>query len=201
MTSKPELQLLQTQLGNASFLAARSCATGSCLVSTYIDSPSISWVANSHLVTGGEIVVDAKYSGWLQKGYLRAEWPWAVSLHRNPLLPAQCVMFVYNLVEKTYRNYDLPDEAHVALLMSYERAVAVLREKFFLVDLYAPEEETTFLTAKPLSFPLPHLCQSKAKEVLLCSMNELQLWRFDVAENRTHRGQSGDTFKTVPPTM
>lgn len=129
--------------------------------------------------------MDAKYSGWQQKGHLRAEWPWAVSLHRNPVLGAQCVMFVYNLAERTYRSYDLPDEANVALLMSYERAVAVLKDGFFVVDLYAPEEETTFLSAKPLSFPLPTLCQSKAKEVLLCSMHELQLWRFDVAENRT----------------
>jgi hypothetical protein len=131
-------------------------------------------------------MVEEKFKEWYQKGPLRAEWPFAVALYRNPSDVANA-LFVYHLAEKRYRTYVLPEDSSVAMLMGYQRAVAVLKTGFFLVDLFAPEEETCLIAATPLVQTIATLCFSKSKEILLCSMNDLQLWHFEVSENRTSR--------------
>lgn len=183
--AESELTLL-TSFDGGSFSKIFSCAASSCFVSTYQSTPSITWIANSPLASDGEILVDGKYAGWTAKGPLRVAWPWAVSLFRDPM-GEQHVMFVYNLGEKSYRTYALNEEVSLALLMSYEHAVAVLKDGFFLVDLFAPELETSRVTATPLLYPLPMLCAAKSKEIMLCSMHDVQIWRFGVSDNRTPR--------------
>jgi hypothetical protein len=117
------------------------------------------------------------------KGTIRAEWPWAVALYRHFENFSLNALFIYNLAEKSYRSYKLNEEGLIALLMSYKRAVVVQKDGFFLVDLFAPEAETSFIAAKPLTYFIPHLCNSKSTEILLCSMNDIQLWRFELPDS------------------
>jgi hypothetical protein len=185
MSAKPDTHIIPSQLENAALLRASWCSASACLVSAFVETPSISWVSNSSLNTDGEIIVDKTYLGWVMKATLRVEWPWAVALYRHNENFSSNAVFVYNLAEKSYRVYKLTEEASIVMLMSYERAVVVQKSGFFIINLFAPEAETSFLPAKPLSYPLFTLCSSKSKEVLLCSMNDIQLWRFEVTENRT----------------
>lgn len=182
MSAKQEMQLLPLELGGAAFLKAVCCSAGSCLISTFADTPSISWIANSTVASDGEISVDAAYDGWQMKGTIRAEWPWAVALYRHAENIAFNAVFVYDLAQKSYRSYKLQTEASMVLLMSYERALVVQKDGFLIIDLFAAEAETSFVPCKPLAYAMPQLCLSKSKEILLCSMNDIQVWRFEFPE-------------------
>lgn len=184
-TESPTVVVLPPQLGKAPLVRSACCSANACVVSSYLDTPSISWVAISPLANGGEVLVDTKYQGWQQKGLLMAEWPWAASLFREGVLGSHYVLFVFHLSEKTHRTYELPEEASVLLLMGKELAVVVLKDGFFVVDLLAPGHETFRIVATPLLHPISSLCHSKPTEILLVSMNDMQLWHFEASELST----------------
>ena len=73
----------------------------------------------------------------------------------------------------------------MVLLMSYERALVVQKDGFLIIDLFAAEAEPSFVPCKPLAYSMPQLCLSKSKEILLCSMNDIQVWRFEFPERCT----------------
>lgn len=182
---KVDIQQIPKQLGNASFFKATACASSACIVSSFTDSPSISWVALSPNAIDGEIFIDVKPSTWQQKGPLRVDWPYAVALHRQNNIPSITVLFVYNLATSSYQTVEVPEEASVALLLGNTMAAVVLKEGFFIAEFSSTVPRTTILPAKPLVYPISSLCMGKSKELLLCSMHDIQVWRFKVSKKRT----------------
>lgn len=175
---KVEISPLPAQLGNAKFSRSVVCTSNTCIVSSFTESPSISWVSNSPFITDGEIVVDHKYNMWQQKGLMRVEWPFAISAQQSRGAVLSCALFLFNLATRTYHAFELPEETSVALLLGPELSVAVLKESFFVLELSSVIPKATIIPAKPLQYLMPNLCSSKPREILLCSMNDIQVWRF-----------------------
>lgn len=182
---KVEILQLASQLGNARFSRGVVCASNTCIVSAFSDSPSISWVSNSPFVADGEVVVEPRYNMWQQRGLMRVEWPFAISIQQSRGAVQHTALFLFNLATRSYHAFDLPEDTQVALLLGPEMAVAVLKEAFFVLELSSVVPQATIIPAKPLSYLMPNLCFSKPREILLCSMNDLQVWRFSLAKQGT----------------
>lgn len=184
---KVEILQLPPQLGNARFTFQRSvvCASNTCVVSSFSDTPSISWASNSPFVTDGEIVAEPRFNGWQQRGLMRVEWPFAISVQQSRGAVQSTALFLFNLATRSYHAFDLPEDTSVALLLGPELAVAVLKESFFVLELSSAVPKGTIVPSKPLPYLMPNLCSSKPRELLLCSMNDIQVWRFNIVKQGT----------------
>lgn len=186
MALREEPYALPLNLGGRTFCRATSCAANTCVLASYFESPSISWMSTSPLVVDGEIVVLPKFTGWLQRSHLRAEWPFAVSLWKRPGSTKSLAFFVYHLAEAAYYILKVPTDAHVALMMGYERAVVVTKDSFLVFNLFDPTKPPLTIPASTSYHLVPHLCSSKSDTVVLASDNTIQEWRVNVKSASTY---------------
>lgn len=186
MALKEEPYALPLNLGGRTFCRATPCAANTCVLASYFESPSISWMSTSPLVVDGEIVVLPKFNGWLQRSHLRAEWPFAVSLWKRPGSTKSLAFFVYHLAEAAYYILKVPTDAQVALMLNYERAVVVTKESLLVFNLFDPTKPPQSIPASSLAHLVPTLCYAKSDVLVLTANNAIQEWRVDVKSASTY---------------
>lgn len=192
MALKEEPYALPLNLGGRTFCRATSCAANTCVLASYFESPSISWMSTSPLVVDGEIVVLPKFNGWLQRSQLRAEWPFAVSLWKRPGSTKSLAFFVYHLAEAAYYILKVPTDAQVALMMNYERAVVVTKESLLVYNLFDPTKPPQSIPASSLAHLVSNLCYAKSDVLVLTANNAIQEWRVDHKSASTFLLQTAD---------
>jgi hypothetical protein len=185
MALKEEPYALPLKLDGKAFLKATPCSANTCILASYVDTPSIAWMSISPLVVDGEILVTAKYSGWSQKSPLRAEWPFAVSLFKPPGLAKQPVLFVYHLAEASYSVHKMPLDAQAALMMGYERVAVVLKDTIQVLNCFDPTRGPLSLPAQLSQTIMPSLCNATTDSLVLTSYNTIQEWKITNKPPRT----------------
>lgn len=180
MALKEEPYALPLDLGGRTFSRATPCEVNTCVLASYFESPSISWMSTSPLVVDADIVVLPKFTGWLQRSYLRARWPFAVSLWKRPGSSKSLAFFVYHLAEAAYYILKVPVDAHAALMLGSERAVVVTKESLLVYNLNDPTKPPQSIPASTPTNLVPALCSSKSDVLILASNNTIQEWRIDM---------------------
>jgi hypothetical protein len=185
MALKEEPYALPLKLVGQPFSKASACGANSCILASYSETPSISWISTSSLVVDGVICVLPKFTGWSQKSPLRGEWPFAVSIWKRPGAAKNFAFFVYHLAEAAYYVLKITSEAQTALMMGYERAAVVFKDSILIYNLFDP-------TRPPISIPatispqlLPSLCSASSDELVLTSYNTIQQWHIGSKTART----------------
>lgn len=175
MALKEEPYALPLKLGGQPFSKATACGANSCILASYVETPSIAWISTSPLVVDGVICALPKFTGWSQKSHLRAEWPFAVSIWKRPGAAKSFAFFVYHLAEAAYYVFKISSDAQTALMMGYERAAIVFKDSLLIYNLFDP-------TRPPISIPtcnipqlLPSLCYASSSELILTSYNTILL--------------------------
>lgn len=185
MALKEEPYALPLKVGGRTFCRASPCAAGTCVLASYFESPSVAWMSTSPLVVDGEIVVLPKFTGWVQKSPLRAEWPYALSIWKRPGSSKSLALFVYHLAEAAYYVFKVPADAQVALMMGYERGAIVCKESILLYNLSHPTRPPLSLLASTPPQLLPSLCSSTSDSLILASSSTVQEWHIIPKNSRT----------------